>query len=1137
MRLQFPSSVQDYRLTQHPRFGAKTDKRGERPGADVEIPPADSVQFAEGSVDARLLASVSQASPQMAEILTQAHQRAAQAGATETGAAHLMLAIADSLRNSPHRSAGGRNPKQRDDRRFALALTKAIAPNEGHSPQELATVLESAVVRLWGEQAQAPNASNGVQGANPPLQLELRNVFRQALKKTHNDGHLAEALMRELKGQSGSNSPLVLASDLLKSLDGLTPQVDAEIAEVEESSSISASSSISSASIQEPELVDQVAEKAPYVAKWFKPTHYRPGDQVAFVPLPQAVAKGMDIGLRLTAPKKKGAGPKNGAENHVTALDAFIPGATESKLERAHAVTVLNNAQRKLNALPGPGGEDSLVEASEQSGKLLSRFIHESGREDYSPAAFMDFLRNLDDASVSPPEPLREVQRILGEVSEDAADQTARLQEQFNRECPTLLKYGQNLVKRGMNGQLPEVLMRREATDRMLAIINSGGARTSILLNAPSGEGKTYAVMGLAQRIANNDVPKALQNAQMVQLDLPALQSESTYKGEFERKSKEIFTQLSQYLSQHPRQKVIVFMDEMHLMAQDEGGMGLMDIMKASGILEKKNLTFIGATTPDDWRKSPLASDQSVLGRFHPVSLPGFTAEEKLAILGRQASQLEKQSGVEIPPEILEKVMRQASAKWPENSLRHAIDVLHLAASIAKGAPLELASLKDQLQRKELWLQTLSEKKTMKGRFQRQLEQTRQEAESLRAEIERHPGNRALDKPEKQSVEVVKEKHLRQALAVLTGEKIGTLTKDELSKLRNAQEIMSRHIVGQPEALAAIEEGLREIAIRHKTGAIRNRPIVSMLLPGPTGVGKTEAAKVIAKEFMKGNFIRLDMSDYMEKHSISRLTGAPPGYVGYDNGGLVDQIEKNPQSVVVFDEIEKAHPDIFNLLLQILEEGELRNNRGEPVSFRNAVIALTSNLNHQELTDLILRHRRGGENQDPQLAASRLEKEVRQLLTANPNTGKPGFRPEHLGRIDYVIPFSPLTGNNVSQILDIRLREVNEEAFFKDQNLRIALSDSARERLVDLTEPNKKAGDKSEAPLQGGARDVRSNFERYVYKRVMSELATDPELDELENAVITVDYDAGKQAFNLKVTPKPDFEPGAERVGKTLAFA
>lgn len=1137
MQLQFPSSVQGYRLAQYPRFGAKTDKRDTRVNTNAEMPPADSVRLSEETADTRLLASVTHASPQMAEILTQAHQRAAQAGAAETGAAHLMLAMADSLRNSPHRSAGGRNPKQRDDRRFALALTRAIAPSERYSPQELAVVLESAVAQRWGEQAQAPTASNGIQAKSPPLQPELRNVFRQALKKTHNDGHLAEALVRELKGQSGPDSSLALASDLLKSLDGLPPLEDSAMADVEEGSMISASASTASASTQETELVDQVAEKAPYVAKWFKPTHYRPGDKVAFAPLPQAVAKGMDIGLRLTAPKKKGAGPKNGGEKPVATLDAFIPGASENKLERAHAVAVLNNAQRKLNAIPGPEDEGALAEVSEQSGELLNRFIQEPDREDFSPVGFMGFLRNLDVGSVSRPESLRAVQRILGEAQEEAADQAVRSQEQFNRECPALLKYGQNLVKRGMNGQLPEVLMRREAVDRMLAIINSGGARTSILLNAPSGEGKTYAVMGLAQRIANNDVPKALQNAQMVQLDLPALQSESTYKGEFERKSREIFTQLSQYLNQHPRQKVIVFMDEMHLLAQEEGGMGLMDIMKASGILEKKNLTFIGATTPEDWRKSPLASDQSVLGRFHPVALPSFTTDEKLAILGRQASQLEKQSGVEIPPEILEKVMRQASAKWPENSLRHAIDVLHLAASITKGAPLELASLKDQLQRKELWLQTLSEKKTMKGRFQRQLEQTRQEAESLRAEIERHPGNRALDKPEKQSVEVVKEKHLRQALAVLTGEKIGTLTKDELSKLRNAQEIMSRHIVGQPEALAAIEEGLREIAIRHKTGAIRNRPIVSMLLPGPTGVGKTEAAKVIAKEFMKGNFIRLDMSDYMEKHSISRLTGAPPGYVGYDNGGLVDQIQKNPQSVVVFDEIEKAHPDIFNLLLQILEEGELRNNRGEPVSFRNTVIALTSNLNHQELTDVILRHRRGGESQDPQLAASRLEKEVRQLLTANPNTGKPGFRPEHLGRIDYVIPFSPLTGNNVSQILDIRLREVNEEAFFKDQNLRIALSDSARNRLVDLTGADKSAGDGREAPLQGGARDVRSNFERYVYKRVMNELATDPDLDELENSVITVDYDARKQAFALKVTPKPDFEPEAERAGKTLAFA
>lgn len=1130
MKLQFPPLSQSYPPLMQPRFGAKPNATDSAP--KVTLSAMDQVELSEESLDSRLLASVTQASPQMGEVLKLAHKWANLTGSKELGPEHALLGMLDVLKESPTRSAGGgKHSRQRDDRRFALALTRALAPDQSYTPQQLVNEIGPTVLGEWGT-VKAENSA--ASGENPIVfQPAFRDLLRLALRKSHNTNNFPEVLVREIRQQSSSASPMSPVAMFLRSLDA-----PASSTLVEESGSTETEESLTG--VQSSELMEHLALQSPVLAKWFKPVHYRPGDKVEFNPLPFALSRGMDASLRMANAKKKPPGSNVQAGNTPVALDAFMPPSMAGKLERAQMTTLLTNAQRQLKALPKPEADEALLEASGESVALLQKFLDTPEQPEKTPAAFIQFLMAHQSEGTMPSrKAVQESQRILKEMWANSEDQTVLLQDQFVKECPALLKYGQNLVKRGMSGQLPEVLMRREATERMLSIIQSGGARTNILLNAPSGDGKTYTVMGLAQRFANNDVPKVMQGAQMVQLDLAALLAEGTYKGEFERKAKEIFSQLNQYLNQHPQQKVVVFIDEMHQMPQEEGALGLMDLMKSSGILEKKNLTFIGATTPEDWRKSPLASDQSVLGRFHAMTLPKFTNEEKLAILGRQASQLERQNKVEIPPEILEKVLREASAKWPKNALRHSIDVLNLATSVAKGTPLELASLKDQLQRKELWLQTLSEKKSMKGRFQRQLMETRQEVENLRAEVERQSASKKLDKPPLNEAEFIKEKHLRQAMAVLSGEKIEILTRDELSRLRNAKAIMAQHIVGQPEALSVIEEGLREIAIRHKTGSVRNRPIVSFLLPGPTGVGKTEVAKVIAKEFLKNKqIIRLDMGDYKEKHALHFLKGAPPGYVGYEQGGLLDKVREKPQSVVVFDEIEKAHPDIFDILLPILEEGEVINNRGEAVSFRDAVIVLTSNLNQKVLADKIVQHRQAHkEDMDPQLAASQLEQEVRQLLTANPETGKVGFKPEHLGRIDYVVPFSPLTAKSVSQIVDIRLREMNEEAFLKDQNLQVTLTESARQRLVYLTS----AESASEKTLQGGARDVRSNFERHIYKKVMTELAMDPDLDELENAVIQVGYDAQQREFVLKTIPKPVNEAGLNTKnpkfsGRVLAF-
>jgi ATP-dependent Clp protease ATP-binding subunit ClpA len=1063
------------------------------------------------------------------QVIQNAHNEALETGSKELTAEHLIWSMINTLDEAANwhmpqtrKARSGIHEKQLQ----AKQLAEALMPDSGLEPSEVAKLFAPLAEQLHGGKMRGDIP---IEDSLIKIQATLRAAMTEALDA---DDPVKQLTSKILWSDPESGAFYSLAQAAQKLAESQKPLSDSD-------------TNMDMESVEPMGLYDALQIKSPVLSKWVQAASGKEAQSFHEVfkpaPLPVIVSKGVEMALReLNTNRKQQRGgryPQTNQNKNLESLNAIIPSIQRKNVDKAHLSMVLNNALKKLQTLPNPGSEMELTTATLNTRKLFEAFLLDSSREDFSLGAFVQQLKDntVDEEAVDLPEDHVAVGRILSEIIEEAQDKRLENMDQFERACPTLMKNGTNLVRAGMKGQLPDVLMRREAIDRMLAMINSGGSRTNVMLNTASGEGKTFAVLGLAQRIADNDVPKNLQGTQLIQLDMGALVAGTGLRGDLEQKAKTMFSELSNYLDQNGDRKVIVFMDEIHMLGGEEGKT-LVDIMKSSGILEKKNLTFIGATTPEDWRKGTLRSDQAFQGRFHDVSLPGFSKDEKLAILGWNAMKMEKKSGIEIPPELLEKILVQASAKWPENSLRHAIDVLGLATSLAMGTPLETSILKDRLQQKELWLQALQSKKTMSGRFVRQMEQTMQEVEVLTQQLH------SMNSGGSDSGSMVKDKHVKQAMAILTGEKIGVLSQDELLKLRNAKEILSQYIVGQPEALSSIEEGLREIAVRQKTGGVRNRPILSMLLPGPTGVGKTEVAKVIAKEFMGGNFIRLDMSDFMEKHDVSRLTGAAPGYIGYENGGLVDQVRKNPNSVIVFDEIEKAHPDIFNVLLQILEEGELRDNQGQPVSFRNAVIALTSNLNNEQVTELIREHRRRRESSmepvDPQLANRELETQVRQLLTAKPSEGRPGFRPEHLGRIDYVIPFSPLTKSNVSDIVDIRLREMNQEPFLKDNNLEVVLSSSARERLVALTSasgtpssltdgfvrvgrsPSRSHSDsEEEISLQSGARDVRANFERFVYKKVFTDLTF--ELPDLENAKIVVDYDTSSQSFKLKPESVP----------------
>jgi ATP-dependent Clp protease ATP-binding subunit ClpC len=1085
--------------------------------------------------------------PEVQSVIDNAHDKAIETGASELKADHVIWSMITSLDEATKSRFSKTHPSQpvalntrqsQQKRQWADYLAEALMPKSGLKSAQVAKKFKPMADSLQERMVKRQKASSETISIEPTLRDTMSNVADLI-------GH-AHQQMPYLAGQILRTNPpeghafYHLAQEAKK----LTERRKQPVQMRPSSWSVGSESDAGSIGSAVSHLGDVLQAKSPVLAKWVhaasdkEPPHF--SDDFHPAPLPVVVAQGVEMALQACDKPQRG-GRRVGQSNqnkNLASLQALIPDTQQKSVSREQMSRVLNTALAKLNALPVPNNTEELQTASDDTRHVFEEFLHDPKRSDFSLGAFVQTLKNNAEMDDDIPEDHAAVGRILAKLVEEAQDKRFEIMDQFESACPTLQEHGINLVRQGLDGKLPNVFMRQEATDRMLAMINSGGNRTSLLLNAASGEGKTFAVQRLAQRIADNDVPKNIQCTPLIQLDLASLIAGAGMRGDLEERATAMFDELNAYLAQHNDRKVLVFIDEIHMLDTDEGKT-LLDIMKSSGVLERKNLTFIGATTPEDWRTSSLRKDAAFQGRFHEVALPGFTKDEKLAILGANAQQMQQESGVEIPVELLEKILTQASAKWPDNSLRHAIDTLGLSVSLASGTSLEAASLKDHLQHKKLWLDTLKAQKTMKGRFVRQLEKTAEEVEALKTQIQS-----LGSMPASQGVTTLKDKHIREALAILTGERIGVMSQDELTKLRHAKGIMSQYIVGQSDALSAIEKGLRKIVVRQKTQGIDDsRPILSMLLPGPTGVGKTEVAKVIAKEFMGNHLILLDMTQFMDKYDVSRLTGAAPGYVGYENGGLVDQVRKHPNSVIVFDEIEKAHPEIFNVLLSILEEGKLNDNQGQSVSFRNTVVVLTSNLHNEELTALIQDHRKkveAGKFKDAELAARALETQVKQLLTANESMGRKGFRKEQLGRLDAIIPFEPLSKSTVSDILDIRLREMNQVQELRDRNLEVALSSAARERLVELVAANDvptlssdndsmRVGHDSLPKhdgahyLQSGARDVRTTFKQYVFDKVFEDLTF--ELQDLENAQLVVDYDPATQSFPLRAEPMEVVQP------------
>ncbi|GIU84789.1 MAG: ATP-dependent Clp protease ATP-binding protein [Acidimicrobiales bacterium] len=588
-------------------------------------------------------------------------------------------------------------------------------------------------------------------------------------------------------------------------------------------------------------------------------------------------------------------------------------------------------------------------------------------------------------------------------------------------------QFGRNLTQMAREGKLDPVIGREREIERVMQVLSRRTKNNPVLVGEP-GVGKTAIVEGLAQLIAAGDVPDTLKGKQLYTLDLGALVAGSRYRGDFEERLKKVLKEI------RTRGDIILFIDEIHTLVgagAAEGAIDAASILKP--MLARGELQTIGATTLDEYRKH-LEKDAALERRFQQIRVEEPSVAHTIEILKGLRDRYEEHHKVTITDQAIVASANLADRYISDRYLPDkAIDLIDEAGSRLR---IKRMSTPPDLKELEAEIAKVAEakKKAVEAQDFERAGELRDRERQLLAEKEakeREIKARGVD-----LFDEVDEEAIAEVLSVWTGIPVYKLTEEETAKLLRMEEELHKRVVGQDDAIRAVSQ-----AIRRTRAGLKDpkRPSGSFIFLGPSGVGKTELAKTLA-EFLFGDedaLIQLDMSEYMEKHTVSRLVGSPPGYVGYEEGGqLTEAVRRKPFSVVLFDEIEKAHPDVFNTLLQILEEGRLTDAQGRSVDFRNTVLIMTSNLGTQDLRKATIGFTKG----DDAVTYERMKEKVQEAL-------KQHFRPEFLNRIDETIVFHELTRDEVMQIVDLMIKRVREQ--LKSQGLGLELTQAAKELLAE----------------------------------------------------------------------------------------